>query len=72
VNPQWKNRLLVRLALLDQATSLDEIMETTWRPHLLTGDREGTWAINVTRNWRITFHFEDGNVYDVNLEDYHE
>ncbi|NES24027.1 MAG: hypothetical protein F6K41_35235 [Symploca sp. SIO3E6] len=30
-----------------------------------------TWSIKVSGNWRITFEFEDGNAYEVNLEDYH-
>ena len=25
----------------------------------------------VTGNWRITFRFENGDVFDVDLEDYH-
>lgn len=29
------------------------------------------WAIDVTRNWRITFEFVEGNAYVVNYEDYH-
>jgi|GEM_PF-763695 Plasmid maintenance system killer protein len=39
--------------------------------HELKGDRQGTWSIKVSGNWRITFSFGDGEVYDVNLEDYH-
>ncbi len=37
----------------------------------LKGDCQGTWSIKVSGNWRITFSFENGEVYDVNLEDYH-
>jgi proteic killer suppression protein len=25
----------------------------------------------VSKNWRITFEFQDGDVYVVNYEDYH-
>lgn len=39
--------------------------------HRLTGDRSGLWAVTVSANWRIVFRFEDGDVYDVNLIDYH-
>ncbi|MEM8943424.1 MAG: Killer protein, partial [Pseudomonadota bacterium] len=28
-------------------------------------------AVKVTGNWRVTFEFEDGNAYVVDLEDYH-
>jgi plasmid maintenance system killer protein len=26
---------------------------------------------HVTRNWRLTFRIEDGDVFDVDYEDYH-
>jgi len=42
-----------------------------YRLHALTGNREGIWSIRVTGNWRITFRFADGNVFDLDLEDYH-
>jgi toxin HigB-1 len=42
-----------------------------WRVHQLSGDREGTWSISVSGNWRITFNVEDGEVSDLDLEDYH-
>jgi toxin HigB-1 len=41
------------------------------RLHLLAGDRKGTWAVNVSGNWRITFEFSGSDVKDVNYEDYH-
>lgn len=34
-------------------------------------ERGGTWTITVNANWRLTFEFEDGNVYILNYEDYH-
>ncbi|NOX43426.1 MAG: plasmid maintenance system killer protein [Gammaproteobacteria bacterium] len=39
--------------------------------HQLKGKRKGVWSIKVSGNWRLTFMFEDGNVYIVNYEDYH-
>jgi proteic killer suppression protein len=42
-----------------------------WRIHHLTGDRAGTWSISVSGNWRITFGIVDGEITDLNLEDYH-
>jgi proteic killer suppression protein len=43
----------------------------TWKAHVLTGDRKGVWSLHVTRNWRMTFRIEDGEIVDLNLEDYH-
>jgi proteic killer suppression protein len=42
-----------------------------WKAHALTGDRKGTWSLHVTRNWRMTFRIEDGEIVDLSLEDYH-
>ena len=42
-----------------------------WRLHELTGDRAGTWSISVSGNWRITFAVVDGEIVDLNMEDYH-
>lgn len=39
--------------------------------HPLKGARQGTWAVSVNGNWRVTFRFEGPDVTDVNYEDYH-
>lgn len=39
--------------------------------HRLGGDLDGFWAVKVSRNWRIWFRFEGGDVWDVTLDDYH-
>jgi toxin HigB-1 len=42
-----------------------------WRIHQLTGDRAGTWSLSVSCNWRMTFVIEDGEISNLDLEDYH-
>ena len=59
------------LTALDVMSSLDDVRIPTWRLHPLTGDRQGQWSLTVRANWRITFRFEDGDVLDVDLVDYH-
>ncbi|NDY74574.1 hypothetical protein DO021_22065 [Desulfobacter hydrogenophilus] len=39
--------------------------------HRVKGNRQGLWAIDVNKNWRIVFEFKDGNAYIVDYEDYH-
>lgn len=39
--------------------------------HELRVGRKGTFALTVTRNWRITFKWDDDGALDVDLEDYH-
>jgi proteic killer suppression protein len=41
------------------------------RLHGLHDDREGQWAISVSGSWRLCFRFEEGNVYDLELVQYH-
>jgi proteic killer suppression protein len=42
-----------------------------WKAHQLAGSRKGSWSLHVTRNWRLTFRIEDGDIFDVDYEDYH-
>lgn len=39
--------------------------------HPLKGDRHGTWAVEVSGNWRVTCRFAAPDVTDVHYEDYH-
>jgi proteic killer suppression protein len=59
-------------SLLNTAKSLDPLrMIPGYRPHSLSGDMKGFWAIWVTGNYRICFKFEDGSAYEINYLDYH-
>ena len=59
------------LATLDQAATLDGIDLPRYRLHPLKGSLEGFWAVTVRANWRIIFRFVNGDVWDVDLVDYH-
>lgn len=39
--------------------------------HPLKGEFAGFWSISVTGNWRIVFKFEESDVTQVDLVDYH-
>ena len=65
------DKLLRRLDTLDAATIISDLNLPGFRLHQLKGDRRGTWAIDISGNWRLTFKFQDGDALDVNLEDYH-
>ena len=71
IGANMRDRIERILFVLDQAETLDELEIPGYRLHSLTGDRKGTWSIRVTGNWRVTFLFVDGDVFDVDLEDYH-
>ena len=42
-----------------------------WRVHQLQGARAGTWSISVSGNWRLTFDLRQGEICDLDGEDYH-
>lgn len=68
------DKLRKMLAFLENMQDPQELHSLpSWRVHTLTGDREGTWSLSVTRNRRLTFRFEgaEREICDVNLEDYH-
>jgi proteic killer suppression protein len=59
------------LTRLDAAKELKDMNAPGLNLHELKGDRKGTWSVTLKTNWRITFRFENENVFDVKLEDYH-
>lgn len=66
------NRIRNILAALVAAPDMDGVLGPPgWRIHQLAGDRAGTWSVSASGNWRITFTVEDGEIIDLNLEDYH-
>ena len=66
-----RQKIRMRLVALDTATNIEDINLPGFRLHQLKGDKQGSWAVDVNKNWRITFEFTDGDVYIVNYEDYH-
>jgi proteic killer suppression protein len=71
INPQHVKRLRQILALLETTEALDDMDLPGLNLHELKGKRQGTWAVTVSGNWRVTFKLEKGDVFDVNYEDYH-
>jgi len=71
VNPQHVERLRRILALLETAETVDDMDLPGLNLHNLKGDRRDTLAVKVSGNWRITFRIKNGDVLEVNYEDYH-
>ena len=72
IRPDLVNRVRRILTALVAARDLDGVGGPPgWRLHQLTGDRAGTWSISASGNWRITFTLQDGELCDLDLEDYH-
>jgi proteic killer suppression protein len=66
-------RLADMLAFIRYAASFAELATPpNYGFHPLTGDRKGTFAMTVTRNWRLTFtKVDEQTVGGLDLEDYH-
>jgi proteic killer suppression protein len=59
------------LSALEEAGSIDDLDQPSFRLHRLKGDLEGYWAVTVRANWRIVFRFERDKASSVDLVDYH-
>ena len=66
-------RIANMLAYIDAIATEDELLvPPNFGAHKLTGDRDGVWALTLTKNWRLTFTVNDAlAIEDMNLEDYH-
>ena len=67
-----KARLIRKLDMLNSAKELRDLSSPPSNHlHSLHGDREGQWAISVSGAWRICFNFKDGDIFDIELVQYH-
>ncbi len=71
IRTDLRERVEVMLAQLEVAGTVNAMRLPRYRLHALKGDLKGYWSVTVKANWRITFRFEHGDVYDVDLTDYH-
>jgi len=71
IQPKQADRLADILDVLDAATTPQDLNFPGSGLHLLQPKAYNRWAIRVSGNWRITFTFEKGDVYEVDYEDYH-
>jgi proteic killer suppression protein len=71
VKQQHVRRLKQILALLETTENIDDMALPGLNLHELKGKRKGTWSVQVTGNWRVTFKLRKGDVFDVDYEDYH-
>ena len=61
-----------KLTALDFARRLDDLRSPPGnRLEALAGDRSGQHSIRVNDQWRVCFVWRDGDVYEVEIVDYH-
>jgi len=71
IRPDLVDAVQEILTVLDGATTPQAMNLPGYRLHQLKGDRKGYWSVTVKANWRIIFHFEGVDAFDVELIDYH-
>lgn len=62
------------VSFLQDIENEDELRTVpSWKAHLLTGNRKGTWSLFVAKNWRMTFRIDrrEIEIVDLDYEDYH-
>lgn len=61
-----------KLAILDAADLLQDLRVPPGnRLEKLSGAREGQYSIRINDQWRVCFHWSDGDAYDVEITDCH-
>jgi len=61
-----------KLRMLHRASGLQDLrVPPANRLEALRGDRKGQFSIRVNDQWRVCFEWRDGDVYNVEIADYH-
>lgn len=55
IDPSHRQKVRLLLTALDTAKTIDDMDLPGFWLHPLKGDKQGIWAIDVNKNWRITF-----------------
>ena len=70
--PSILKRARSRLDRINSAAQLDDLrIPPGNRLERLRGDREGQHSIRVSRGWRICFRWQDGDAFDVSLNNHY-
>jgi proteic killer suppression protein len=70
--PDIQVRALVKLMMLDSAEGVSDLSAPPSNMlEKLSGRRSKEYSIRINRQWRVCFRFENGDAFDVGIEDYH-
>lgn len=71
IQPKHAKRLRVQLAILDTAQAISNMDRPGFKLHPLKRKLKNRWSITGNSNWRLTFEFDEGDVFVLDYEDYH-
>lgn len=70
VDKRLHERVLIRLEALDAASKPEDMNLPGFDFHMLNGKPQ-RFTVHVNGPWCVTFEFDDGDAYRVDLEQYH-
>ncbi len=72
IDARLSNRIRNMIAFLSTAADVEELaVPPNFGFHRLVGDRAGTFALTLTKNWRLTFRVNfRQSIVDLDMEDY--
>jgi proteic killer suppression protein len=71
IDSRLHTRILRRLEALNATTTAEGMNVPGYDFHALRGFRPTRYTIHVNGPWCITFEFRDGDVFQVDFEQYH-
>ncbi len=70
IQAKHTDKLRLIIAQLENSVAITDMDIPTLHLHQLKGARKETWSVTVQANWRVTFHFKNGDAEIINYEDY--
>jgi len=71
VDRRLQTRVLLRLDTLNVAFSPEEMNIPGFNFHMLRGFDPSRYTVHINGPWCLTFEFDDGDAWRVDLEQYH-
>lgn len=71
IDSRLQKRIIRRLEALDAAVNPEDLNVSGFDFHALRGFRPTRYTVHINGPWCITFEFEQGDAYRVDLEQYH-
>lgn len=71
INSKFHARTLEILDVLNKAGDLRVLNDPAYRLHQLKQFKPVRYSMRVSAQWRITFEWDNGDAYRVDLEQYH-
>ncbi|MBI4564743.1 MAG: type II toxin-antitoxin system RelE/ParE family toxin [Planctomycetes bacterium] len=70
--PEIQRAALRKLIMIHRSGTLADLrVPPANRLEKLSGGRKGQYSIRINDQWRVCFRFQEGDVWDVEIVDYH-